>query len=145
MEEYVDEYNKILTTIFDMNEERVEEDKANWKKFYDSLVIKDINKTIDDKKKDIKKLQDDIIKLENDKEEWKSINFTKKARAECINFKVVGFIHDEYQIEVIGTRDEADHMGKLVADTMATTGMDLGFKIPTPGSYDIGKNWLDTH
>ena len=73
------------------------------------------------------------------------INFTKKARAECINFKVVGFIHDEYQIEVIGTRDEADHMGKLVADTMATTGMDLGFKIPTPGSYDIGKNWLDTH
>lgn len=73
------------------------------------------------------------------------INFHKKARAEGINFKMVGFIHDEYQIEVIGTREEADHMGKLVANTMAETGVDLGFRIPTPGSYDIGKNWLDTH
>lgn len=73
------------------------------------------------------------------------VNFHKKARAEGINFKMVGFIHDEYQIEVIGTKEEAEHMGKLVATTMSETGVDLGFRIPTPGSYDIGRNWLDTH
>ena len=58
---------------------------------------------------------------------------------------MVGFIHDEYQIEVKGSYEDAKLMGELVATTMAETGVDLGFKIPTPGSYDIGKNWLDTH
>jgi len=28
---------------------------------------------------------------------------------------------------------------------MLETGKELGFKIPTPGSYDIGKNWAETH
>ena len=73
------------------------------------------------------------------------LNYHKKARAEGINFKMVGFIHDEYQIEVKGSYEEAEHMGKLVATTMAETGEELGFRIPTPGSYDIGKNWYDTH
>ena len=73
------------------------------------------------------------------------VNFHKKARAEGINFKLVGFIHDELQIEVKGSKDEAEHLGKLVAATMLETGQDLGFKIPTPGSYDIGKNWKQTH
>jgi len=73
------------------------------------------------------------------------LNFHKKARAEQINFKMVAFVHDEYQIEVIGSKDEAEHMGKLVADTMLKTGEELGFMIPTPGDYAIGKNWRDTH
>jgi hypothetical protein len=46
---------------------------------------------------------------------------------------------------VIGTKEEAEHMGKLVATTMTETGQDLGFKIPTPGSYEVGRNWLQTH
>lgn len=73
------------------------------------------------------------------------INFHAKARAEGINFKMVAFVHDEYQIEVIGTREEAEHMGKLVASTMTDTGVELGFKIPTPGSYGLGRTWCDTH
>lgn len=73
------------------------------------------------------------------------INFHKKARAEGINFKMVGFIHDEMQVEVIGTRDEAEHLGKIVASTMLETGENLGFMIPTPGDYQIGQTWLDTH
>ena len=73
------------------------------------------------------------------------INFHKAARAEMINFKMVGFIHDEYQIEVIGTKAEAEHLGQLVATTMSTTGENLGFRIPTPGSADVGRNWFDTH
>ena len=68
-----------------------------------------------------------------------------KARKEGINFKMVGFIHDEYQVEVIGTEEEARKLGQIQADCMLQTGQELGFKIPTPGSYDIGKNWAETH
>jgi DNA polymerase-1 len=73
------------------------------------------------------------------------LRWHEKARAEGINFKMVGFIHDEYQVEVIGSEDEAHAMGKLISDTLLETGEELGFKIPTPGTYDIGKNWADTH
>jgi len=73
------------------------------------------------------------------------LRWTTQARKAGINFKLVGFIHDEYQTEVIGTREEAEELGKIQADCMLEVGEDLGFKIPTPGSYDIGNNWLDTH
>ena len=73
------------------------------------------------------------------------LNFHAKARAEGINFKMTAFVHDEYQVEVIGTREEAEHLGKLIATTMTETGESLGFRIPTPGSYDIGANWYETH
>lgn len=67
------------------------------------------------------------------------------ARKEGINFKMVGFIHDEYQVEVIGTKEEAERLGQIQAQCMLDVGQELGFKIPTPGSYDIGKNWAETH
>jgi len=73
------------------------------------------------------------------------LRWTSEARKQGINFKLVGFIHDEYQTEVIGTKEEAEALGKLQADCMLEVGQELGFKIPTPGSYDVGKNWLDTH
>tara|TARA_B110000908_G_scaffold46195_1_gene56258 strand:- start:7458 stop:9416 length:1959 start_codon:yes stop_codon:yes gene_type:complete len=73
------------------------------------------------------------------------LNFHSKARAEGINFKMCAFVHDEYQVEVIGTEEEAKHLGELIATTMSETGEQLGFRIPTPGSYDIGKSWYDTH
>ena len=73
------------------------------------------------------------------------LRWTTQARKTGINFKLVGFIHDEYQTEVIGTREEAEELGKIQADCMLEVGEDLGFKIPTPGSYDVGNNWLDTH
>jgi len=67
------------------------------------------------------------------------------ARKEGIRFKMVGFIHDEYQVEVIGTEEEAKRLGQIQAQAMLEAGQELGFKIPTPGSYDIGKNWAETH
>jgi len=73
------------------------------------------------------------------------LKWTSEARKLGINFKLVGFIHDEYQTEVIGTKEEAEALGKLQADCMLEVGQELGFRIPTPGSYDVGKNWLDTH
>jgi len=73
------------------------------------------------------------------------LNFHEKARKEGINFKMVAFVHDEMQVEVIGTREEAEHLGNLIATTMTETGEELGFRIPTPGSYDVGRTWLETH
>ena len=67
------------------------------------------------------------------------------ARKEGIKFKMVGFIHDEYQVEVTGTEEEAIHLGKLQEKCMLKTGEELGFKIPTPGSSNVGKNWAETH
>ena len=68
-----------------------------------------------------------------------------RARKDGIVFKMVGFIHDEYQVEVIGTKEDAQQLGKIQVQAMLETGQELGFKIPTPGSYDIGKNWAETH
>tara|TARA_R100000697_G_scaffold42030_1_gene54830 strand:- start:903 stop:2864 length:1962 start_codon:yes stop_codon:yes gene_type:complete len=73
------------------------------------------------------------------------LKWHSRARKEGINFKMVGFIHDEYQVEVTGTEEEAKTLGQIQADCMLETGQELGFKIPTPGSYDIGKNWAETH
>jgi len=73
------------------------------------------------------------------------INFHKKARAELIDFKLVGFIHDEVQCEVKGTKEDAEHLGRIVAETMLETGQDLGFRIPTPGQFIVGANWCQTH
>jgi len=73
------------------------------------------------------------------------IRWHEAARKEGINFKMVGFIHDEYQVEVIGTKEEAERLGQIQAECMLETGKALGFKIPTPGSYDVGKNWAETH
>jgi DNA polymerase-1 len=73
------------------------------------------------------------------------LNFHANARKEGINFKMVAFVHDEFQIEVKGTKEEAEHLGELVSTTMLNTGAELGFKIPTPGDYNIGRNWADTH
>ena len=44
-----------------------------------------------------------------------------------------------------GTEEEAKRLGQIQADCMLETGKELGFKIPTPGSYDVGKNWAETH
>ena len=73
------------------------------------------------------------------------IKWHDRARKEGLKFKMVGFIHDEYQVEVIGTKEEAELLGKIQADCMLETGVELGFKIPTPGSFDVGKNWAETH
>lgn len=73
------------------------------------------------------------------------LRFHDTARKEGIRFKMVGFIHDEYQVEVIGSKEEAEHLGSIVAKSMSDIGVELGFKIPTPGSADVGRNWAETH
>lgn len=73
------------------------------------------------------------------------IMWTKELNASQINFKPVGFIHDEWQTEVIGTREEADYVAEVQKDSIRKVGLELGFKCPLAGSGDIGLNWAETH
>ena len=73
------------------------------------------------------------------------IRWQKDAKADGINFKIVGVIHDETQTEVYGTKEEAERLGFLQRKAITDVGIELGVKCPLAGSTDIGVNWLETH
>lgn len=67
------------------------------------------------------------------------------AEKERIQFKLVTWPHDEWQTEVIGSRDAAERLGEIQRNAIEYVGKELGLMCPLAGSTDIGKNWLDTH
>jgi hypothetical protein len=69
----------------------------------------------------------------------------KLLRADGINFNYVGFIHDENQTEVMGSREEAEHVRTTQIQAIVDTGVELGFLCPLAGSGSIGRNWAETH
>lgn len=73
------------------------------------------------------------------------IRWTKELRGSGIQIKPVGFIHDEFQTEVVGTREEAEYVAEVQKQSIVDIGVELGFKCPLAGSGDIGKNWAETH
>lgn len=58
---------------------------------------------------------------------------------------LINFVHDEWQSEVIGTKDFANSIGALQADSIRITGENLKCLCPLSGSYSVGKNWQQTH
>ena len=52
-------------------------------------------------------------------------------------------VHDEWQIECPPWM--ADGVGQHVIDCIKEAGVQLNFKCPVDGSYNIGKNWNETH
>lgn len=62
-----------------------------------------------------------------------------------VRFKLVNFVHDEWQTEVLGGESQAHFVGKTQAKALEETGKRLKLFIPITGSYDIGDNWKDTH
>lgn len=73
------------------------------------------------------------------------LRWTREARLHQIRFKLVGFIHDEFQTEVIGPRSDAEKLVEIQKEAFLKTGEELGFMIPTPGDARIGYNWKETH
>lgn len=67
------------------------------------------------------------------------------AEKERIQFKLVTWPHDEWQTEVIGSRDAAERLGEIQRNAIEYVGKELGLMCPLAGSTDIGKNWFDTH
>lgn len=73
------------------------------------------------------------------------LKWIEDAEKERIQFKLVTWPHDEWQTEVIGSRDAAERLGEIQRNAIEYVGKELGLMCPLAGSTDIGKNWLDTH
>jgi DNA polymerase-1 len=74
-----------------------------------------------------------------------------RLRSMNVPFKVVNFVHDEYQTEV-PDYDTGVLVGEIQADAIRQAGENLGLLCPMAGSVlsghgglAIGKNWLETH
>lgn len=71
---------------------------------------------------------------------------------ERIPFKLVNFVHDEWQTEVPNDLDLAKYIAEVQADSIRTVGEMLELRCPMAGSVlnthkqlAIGKNWSETH
>lgn len=69
-----------------------------------------------------------------------------------IPFKIVNYVHDEWQIEVERNYELALEVAKVVANSLSMAGSDLNLRCPMQGSilnsHDkiaIGDTWLETH
>jgi DNA polymerase-1 len=60
-----------------------------------------------------------------------------------LDYKLLGSIHDEYQIEA--REDQADKVGYLMVESIKAAGIALDLKCPLDGEYKVGANWAETH
>ena len=60
-----------------------------------------------------------------------------------LDYKLLGSIHDEYQLEA--REDHADKVGYLMVESIKAAGIALDLKCPLDGEYKIGNNWAETH
>lgn len=73
------------------------------------------------------------------------VKWHSDLRGDGINYKPLSWVHDEWQTEVIGSKEEALHVKQVQENSIAWAGKELGFLIDTPGSGSIGSNWAETH
>ena len=60
-----------------------------------------------------------------------------------LDYRIVGQIHDEFQVEV--REDQADRFGRLAADCITAAGIHYNLRCPLAGDYHVGDNWNETH
>ena len=60
-----------------------------------------------------------------------------------IDYKMVGNIHDEFQVEV--EEDKAKKFGWLAVECIKDAGLKLNLRCPLDGEYKIGDTWAETH
>ena len=71
------------------------------------------------------------------------VNLYDTAKAEKLDFYLVGNIHDEIQAEV--RNDHCERFGELAVLAIEKAGQDLGLRCPTTGEYHVGASWAETH
>ncbi len=69
--------------------------------------------------------------------------FTEYAPKWGLTYKLLGSIHDEYQIEA--PKKHADKVGYLMVESIKAAGIALDLKCPLDGEYKVGNNWAETH
>jgi len=60
-----------------------------------------------------------------------------------IDYKLVGQVHDEIQVEV--KEKQAEFFGDLAVNCIRRAGKDFKLNCPLDGNYKIGTTWRDTH
>ena len=60
-----------------------------------------------------------------------------------IEYKFVGNIHDEFQVEV--REDQAEKLGWLAVECIKAAGDRMSLKCPLDGEYKVGQSWAETH
>jgi len=71
------------------------------------------------------------------------IIFDDLLRLQAIPAKIVGNIHDEWQVEV--PEKQAEHVGALAVRCIEQASKEYNLRCPLTGEYKIGENWSDTH
>jgi DNA polymerase-1 len=69
--------------------------------------------------------------------------FSQYAPKWNLDYKLLGSIHDEYQIEA--RADHADKVGYLMVESIKAAGIAFDMNCPLDGEYKIGNNWAETH
>lgn len=75
---------------------------------------------------------------------WAMRLWYNKLKREKIPFKLVDFVHDEWQTETPEMK-YAEYIKAVQIWAIEKAGVDLGVKCPLAGSGSIGLNWLETH
>lgn len=73
------------------------------------------------------------------------LKWMEDADRENIDYKLLTWPHDEWQVEVNGTKDMAKRLGQIQRDAIVWAGEHLKLFCPMEGSTDIGKNWRECH
>jgi DNA polymerase-1 len=74
-----------------------------------------------------------------------NIIWRKELKEKNIPFKQVNFVHDEWQVSVPNDTILAQSVGKIMVQSLVTTGEILKLNCPLAGNFKIGLNWFDTH
>lgn len=69
--------------------------------------------------------------------------FVEYAAKWKLTYKLVGSIHDEYQIEAL--EKDAKNVGYLMVESIKAAGVHFNMRCPLDGEYKIGNNWAETH
>jgi len=64
-------------------------------------------------------------------------------RAAHLDWKLVAWVHDEWQTEVLA--EHAEELGEIQVQAIRDAGPLVGFKCPLDGEYKVGYNWKETH
>lgn len=64
-------------------------------------------------------------------------------RAKHLDWKLVAWVHDETQTEVLA--EHAEELGQIQVQALKDAGPLLGFKCPLDAEYKVGDNWSQTH
>jgi DNA polymerase-1 len=67
----------------------------------------------------------------------------RSLRARGIDFKIVLWMHDEYQVEC--WPQDAAEVARLGCVAISHAAIKLGIPVPHEGDAKIGKNWMETH